>query len=83
MAELIRIRCSQGKLIITDTHILTERFDGKSQMMARASFTGLVTKGALWNHKLIFHGQSNQRLKATGVSGRDTKRVKALLTGQE
>lgn len=82
MAELINIRCNQGHLIITEEFILTERFDGASQSMARASFTGLETKGALWNHKLIFHGLSGQRLKATGVSGRNAKAVKALLTGR-
>ncbi len=82
MSELLNVRCNQGHLIITDTHILTERFDGKTQTMTRASFTGLVTKGALWRHKLIFHGQSGQRLRATGVSGRNAKAVKALLTGR-
>ncbi len=82
MAELLNIRCSQGHLIITETHILTERFDGKTQTMTRASFTGLVRSGALWRHKLIFHGQSGQRLRATGMSGKDAKRVSALLTGR-
>ena len=82
MTELLNIRCNQGHLVITETHILTERFDGASQSMTRSSFTGLVTKGALWNHELTFHGQSGQRLRATGMSGKHAKAVRALLTGR-
>lgn len=80
MAELINIRCSQGHLIITETHITTERY-GKTQMMERRFFTGLDAKGVLWNHKLIFHGQSNQKLKVSGISGRTARRVQAIMSG--
>ena len=80
--ELINVRCSQGRLIITDTHILTERY-GKTQMMERRSFTSLKTKGALWSHKVIFYGQGKGRLVASGMSGRNAKRVRDIMTGRD
>jgi len=82
MAELINVRCGQGKLIITDTHIIVERF-GKSTTMARSAFTTLdMGLGFGFSQKLIFHGQGGEQLKATMVKSKDAKRIKELLTGR-
>ncbi|HEX6557093.1 MAG TPA: hypothetical protein VF026_30300 [Ktedonobacteraceae bacterium] len=85
MPELITARCTQGKLTITDTHILIERI-GKSQSMPRSSFTGVDMKLALWlimsSYTLTFHGAGGERLKASMVRGKDAKRIRNILTGR-
>jgi len=88
MAELLRTRCSQGKVIITDTHIIVELGSIKSQTMARSSFTALDSKLAMWlpgmsRHKLIIHGQGGERLNVGMVKAKDAKRIRAILTGRE
>ena len=83
MPELITARCAQGKLTITDTHILIERI-GKSQTMVRSSFTALDMKwGIAFSYTLVFHGAGAERLKASMVRGKDAKRIRAILTGRE
>ena len=87
MPELIRTRCAQGKLIITDTHIIVELGSIKSSAMPRSSFTTIDMKMTMWagpwsSYRLVFHGAGAERLKASMVKAKDAKRIKALLTGR-
>ena len=81
MPALITARCGQGKLIITETHIIVER-PGKSQTMARSAFTTLDVQGLLFSRKLTFHGQGGERLVASLVKSADANAIKAILTGR-
>lgn len=80
MADLIKVRCGQGWLIVTETHIVVERL-GRSWQTARATFTGLDMKWGLFGYTMIFHGAGGERLKASIVKAKDAKAIKALLTG--
>ena len=86
MAELLNVRCSKGRLIITDELIIVERL-GKSETMERAAFTGLDMKLSLWlvisAYTVVFHGKGSERLSAGMVYGKQAKAIKALLTGRE
>ena len=84
MPELIKTRCGQGHLIITDESIIVQR-PGISHSIARASFTGMDMKTTLWAgpwswYTLIFHGAGVERLKASLVMQRDARAIRALLT---
>lgn len=82
MAELANVRCGQGHLIQTDTHIIIERL-GKSQMMECASFTGLDAQwGFAFSYTLIFHGKGGERMKATLVKKLDMLLIREILTGR-
>jgi hypothetical protein len=86
MTELIKARCGQGWLILTEESIIVQR-PGISHSIARASFTGLDMKVTMWAgpwsaYTLIFHGAGVERLKASIVKAKDAKAIKALLTGR-
>ena len=81
MAELIKTRCGQGHLIITDTHIIVERM-GISHSQPRSASTTLDMKWKLMGYTLVFHGAGGERLKASLVKGKDARAIKALLTGR-
>ena len=90
MAELLKTRCKQGKLIITDTHIIIELGNLRSSTLARASFTSLDSKmgvpsvfGLGGGTNLTFHGQGAEILHADLVPPKDAKQVAAILTGRE
>jgi hypothetical protein len=87
--ELINVRCSQGKLILTETHIIVELYNLKSSTLDRRSFTALDMKLAmfpiLWIDglsNLTFHGQGGERLVATNVKTREARKIRAILTGR-
>lgn len=81
MAELINVRCGQGKLILTETHIIIEGV-GKSHMMERASFTGMDAQwGFAFSYTIIFHGKGGT-MKATLVKKPDMLRIREILTGR-
>lgn len=85
MAEIINTRCKQGRLIITETQIIVELGNMKSETMLRSAFVGLESKmvvpaifGFGGGVNLIFHSQGSQSLTAYLVSTKDAKKVKAL-----
>lgn len=90
MSELIRTRCQEGQLIITEQAIIVELTGFgrtlKSETMLRSSFVDLDTKAAGWplvrNTSFTFHGQGGKTIRAGWVKGEDAKRVIALLTGR-
>jgi hypothetical protein len=90
MSELVKTRCQQGKLIITETHIIVELGHLKSTMLARSSFTTLEMGMAMFPlpfiyegaSNLIFHGAGGERLKATMVKTKEAKAIRMLLTGR-
>ena len=84
--ELLNTRCGQGKLIITETHIIIERL-GKSQSMPRTAETTLDMRTTMWAgpwswYTLIFHGAGQERMKASLVMQGDARAIKELLTGR-
>lgn len=90
MSELLNTRCTQGTLIITETHIVVRLRDFQSRIRERAAFTGIDCKrivpsifglGGGWN--LIFHGKGGERLHANMVKPIMAKKAKMLLTGIE
>ena len=95
MPELLKTRCTQGHLVITDTTIIIEltAFGKtlKSETLLRSAFVDMDTKivGAqLFSKKpattsFTFHGQGGKILHANLVNGEDSKKVIALLTGRE
>ena len=91
MAELINTRCTQGRLIITDTHIIVERrgLMGQSKTMARTAFSSLEVKtisfslfGKGGGSNLVFHG-GGYALHAGAVRASDVKAIQSILTGRE
>lgn len=91
--ELIRARCKQGKLIITNTRIIIE-LSGfgqpiKSQMLLRTSLSSLNSKlavapvfGAGGGINLTFHGRGKEQLNADLVPIKEANVIIALL-GQQ
>lgn len=87
MAELLNAACAQGRLVVTDTHIIVERGSLTSASMPRAAFTGLDARMTLWffgwtRYNLVFRGQGSERIKAGNVSKSTVKAVQRLLTGR-
>lgn len=95
MPELIKTRCTQGWLVITDTAIIVE-LTGlgktiKSETMLRSAFVDLDAKSVgmnLFSKKpatmnFVFRGQGGKALKASLVNGEDAKKITAILTGRE
>jgi hypothetical protein len=87
--ELINTRCSQGKLIITETHIITELSNLKSTMLARSAFTALDMKLKMFPlpfidglSDLTFHGAGGEIVKAGAVKSKEAKKIRMLLTGR-
>ncbi len=93
MEELIRTRCTQGWLLITETSIIVELTTFgktlKSEMMLRSAFVDLDAKAVgmtLFYKKpvmnLVFHGQGGKVIKAGMVNGEDASAIITLLTGR-
>lgn len=91
--ELIRARCKQGKLIITNKRITIELqgFDQilKSQTLLRSSLSSVDSKLAVapvfgmgGGMNLIFHGRGRERLSADLVPLKEAKEALSLLTQQ-
>lgn len=90
MSELLKTRCTQGQLVITETHIIVRLLNLKSQIMSRESFTRLDCRrivpsffglGGGWN--LVFHGKGGERLHANMVKPIFAKKARTLLMGVE
>jgi len=89
MAELLKTRCKQGMLVITETAIIVE-LSGlgktlKSETLMRSAFTDIDVKKPLLlaTANLTFHGQGGKVLHADLVKADDAKKAVALLTGRE
>jgi len=85
MAELLRTRCAQGTLIITDSAIRVELGTIKQQSLARSSLTGIDLLMAypnifgLGRTNMVFHGQGTERLQANLVPTNIAREIKSLL----
>jgi hypothetical protein len=83
--ELMRTRCAQGQLIITDTAIIIELAipgAGHRDVLMRQSLTGVDVKRAMFTAATItFYGQGQQKLRATMVKAKEAERIQALLLG--
>jgi hypothetical protein len=89
MAELLSVHCAQGRLTITESHIIVERGNLRSAMMPRTSFTGIDVKMMYWipipgmtRYKLTFHGMGAERIKASALTRKTVSQIKAILTGR-
>ena len=89
--ELIRTRCTQGKLIVTNNRIVIE-LNGfgrtyKSQTLLRSSLASVESKVAVMSVfgkgggvNLTFYGQGGELLNATLVPPKEAKEIVALLS---
>ncbi len=89
MSEILRTRCKQGQLIITDTHIIVELGNLQSQTMLRSAFVGMDSKqivpslfGMGGGVDLAFRGQGVSTVYASFVPPRAARKVQALLTSR-
>ena len=90
MPELINTRCTQGRLIITETHIIVQLGKRNSETMLRTTLTDLQMQTAVpsifglgGGVNIAFHGQSGHPLRANLVKPADADRIQSLLTGRE
>lgn len=90
MAELIRTRCTQGTLIITEDYIRVELkvpiTGSKQQTILRSALTGIDSKVAVpsvlgmgGGTNLVFHGQGVERLHADLVKPKVAQEIIGLL----
>ncbi len=82
--ELIRTRCAQGTLIITDTAIIIELSvlgTGHRDVLMRTALTGVDVKKVMFTAATItFQGQG-KTMQATMVKAKEAERIQALLLG--
>lgn len=92
MEELIKTRCKEGWLLITEEAIIVELTTFgktlKSEMMLRSAFVDLDAKavGMTLLYKkpamnLTFHGQGGKVIMAGMVKGEDAQKIITLLLG--
>ena len=87
MQELIRTRCKQGHLVITDEHIRTELPGGIRQaILYRSSLTGVDSNVAVFpmfglggGTNLIFHGKGGEVLHADLVKPKVAQEIVGML----
>ena len=86
MQELIRVRCKQGHLIITDEFIRVELGSIKQQTLYRSSLTGVESKIAVFptfglggGINLIFHGKGGEVLHADLVKPKVAQEIVGML----
>ena len=88
MAELIRTRCTQGKLIITDEYIRVQLGGpfSKQQTLYRSMLTGIDSQVAVpsvfgmgGGVNLVFHGQGIERLHASLVKPKVAQEIIDML----
>ncbi|GHO88030.1 hypothetical protein [Dictyobacter formicarum] len=86
MADLIRTRCKQGTLIITDNQIKIELGQLRQQTLARSALTGVDSSmgvpsvfGLGGGTNLVFHGQGAERLHADLVKPNVAREIVNLL----
>ncbi len=90
MTELIRARCKQGHLIITESHIIIQ-LNGlgttlREQRLSRSSLTSIDTKMAVpsvfglgGGTNLAFHGQGGEVLRAELVPPKKAQEIVRVL----
>lgn len=89
--ELVRARCKQGKLIVTNKSIVIQLSSFghvlKSQSLFRASLTSIDSKlaaaplfGMGGGYNLTFHGKGREVLHADLVPSKEAKEIIALLS---
>lgn len=85
-AVLLRTRCTQGTLIITDTTITVQLGSIKSETMSRTSLVNVESKVAVpsilgqgGGINLTFYGQSGQQLHANLVPPKDAETAQSIL----
>ena len=85
MTIIIKTICKQGKLILTDTHVMTEGITGR-QSMLRSSVTGVSYKmtipslfGLGGAGNMIFHGQGTEALVADTVGRKNAHKIMEML----
>jgi hypothetical protein len=83
--ELIKVRCKQGFLTITDYQIKIGRW-GREQSMSRAALTGVdyrLVAVSLFGFggaaTLMFHGQGGERVVASFVKPSKAKEIMQIL----
>lgn len=80
--ELLRVRCSGGYLVITETQII---YEGKSSLigsrsLARSALTGMDSAFYFFGRKkLTFRGQGSERIQVLDVKNEDAETVLKLL----
>ncbi len=86
MQELIRTRCTQGHLIVTDEYIRVELGGLRQQTLYRSSLTGIDSRmgvpsvfGLGGGTDLIFHGQGDERLHANLVNPKVAREIMGML----
>jgi hypothetical protein len=92
MAELFNTRCTQGKLIITETMIIVElgkEGSLKQHTLARSALTGIDSKqvvpaifGKGGGVNLVFRGQGMDRVQADLVNPGIAKEIVKTLQGR-
>jgi len=87
MQELIRTRCKQGWLVITDEYIRVELSGNlRQQTLYRSMLTGVDSKvagfplfGLGGGTNLVFHGQGLERLHADLVKPKMAQEIVGML----
>lgn len=88
MQELIRTRCTQGHLVITEDYIRVELGGPfpKQQTLYRSSLTGIDSNVAVpsvfglgGGVNLVFHGQGIERLHANLVKRKVAQEIVGML----
>ena len=92
MAELFNTRCTQGRLVITDTMIIVElgkKGSLRQHTLVRSALTGIDAKLAVppflgkgGGVNLVFRGQGADRIEASLVNPQIAKEIVALLQGR-
>ncbi len=82
--ELMRTRCAQGQLIITDTAIIIELAalgTGHRDILMRSALTGVDVKKVMFTAATITFSGQGKTMQATMVKAKDAERIQALLLG--
>lgn len=92
MSELIKTRCTQGHLVITETMIIVElgkEGSLRQHTLARAALTGIDSRqvvpaifGKGGGVNLVFRGQGMDRVHADLVNPGEAKKIVKELQGQ-
>ena len=85
MTELITARCSAGKIIVTESHVILHLATVGERSLARSAITSVSIGLSIWYgfgflRKMAFYVQGEVRpVRVTGMRKSKALRVKALL----
>ena len=87
MPELLNVPCAQGRLIVTDSHVIVERGNLRSATIPRSALSDVDVKMTLWffgwtRYNLVFRSMGAERVRATNLSRKNAQAAKRLLTGR-